>query len=340
MTDALEVVDLVTVVGRGRRAALVANGVSLRVGSGETVGLVGESGSGKTMMALAVLRLLPPAARIRSGEILVDGTDVTLLGESELRRIRGARVAMVFQDPMSSLTPTMSIGRQVAEAVRVHSTLDRAGVEARVEALLGLVGMPRPRERMRDYPHQLSGGQRQRVSIAIALACNPTLLIADEPTTALDATIQDQILRLLDDIQAQLGMAVLLITHDLGVIAGRADRVAVMYAGRIVEEGTTDEIFYEPRHPYTRALLSSIPRVDEAGETLSAIPGTPPDPGALPPGCAFAPRCTLASDVCGAEVPVLAGATAGSAHRAACHHPLPPGAGAPAAAGAPSGARA
>jgi peptide/nickel transport system ATP-binding protein len=316
----LEVRDLRTQIRRGRDVVTAVDGISFDIAPGETVGLVGESGCGKTMTGMSVMRLLPPHGRIAAGSVRLAGRELTTLGGREMRQTRGRDVAMVFQDPMTSLNPTMTIGRQIAEAVRLHRSIGAAQARERAVEVLALVGMPQPAQRLDDYPHQLSGGMRQRAMIALALACEPKLLIADEPTTALDVTIQAQILELLAQLRDRLSMGVLLVTHDLGVIAGRADRVLVMYAGRIVESGPTRELFARPRHPYTEALLGAIPRLDqEQGEELRSIPGMPPDLAQPPPGCRFAPRCAFATGRCRTEDPALTGET----HAYACFHPRP-----------------
>jgi peptide/nickel transport system ATP-binding protein len=339
--ELLEIQDLRTEIVRRRDSVHAVDGVSLTVRQGETVGLVGESGCGKTMTAMSVIRLLPPGGRITSGSVRLNGTDLVAISGPDMRQVRGNDVAMVFQDPMTSLNPTMTIGRQIAGPVRVHRRVSRAAAMRRAEEVLGLVGMPRPRERLSDYPHQLSGGLRQRVMIAMALACEPKLLIADEPTTALDVTIQAQILDLLSDLTDRLNMGLLLVTHDMGVIAGRADRVAVMYAGRIVETADTDALFSAPRHPYTEALLGSIPRLDHArDQQLLVIPGRPPDLSSPPPGCRFAARCRYATQECRDADPVLGGPD--PAHSYACFHPRPaagPAAAASAAPGRSAGSR-
>jgi peptide/nickel transport system ATP-binding protein len=333
----LEIEGLHTEIRRRKDSVRPVDGVSLTVAQGETVGLVGESGCGKTMTAMSVLRLLPPGGRITAGSIRMNGTDLVPLSANEMRRIRGRDIAMVFQDPMTSLNPTMTIGRQIAGPVRAHLGLSLAAARRRAEEVLGLVGVPRPAERVDDYPHQLSGGLRQRVMIAMALACEPKLLIADEPTTALDVTIQAQILQLLDDLIERLNMGLLLVTHDMGVIAGRTDRVLVMYAGRIVEASGTDGLFSGPRHPYTEALLQSIPRLDQAaGEQLQAIPGRPPDLSNPPAGCRFAPRCRFATQECRDTEPALDGLD--PAHSYACFHPRPEQAETPVRAEAHAGA--
>jgi oligopeptide/dipeptide ABC transporter ATP-binding protein len=282
------------------------DGVSFAIAAGERVALVGESGSGKTVTALTIMGLLDPPGRVAAGEVLLDGRSLTALSEEEYRAIRGRDVAMVFQDPMTALNPAHRVGAQVAEAITVHDgTVRRAAARTRTIALLEEVGIADAPRRARDYPHQLSGGTRQRALIAMALANAPRLLIADEPTTALDVTTQAQILELLDALRAEHGMAVLLVTHDLAVVAGHADRVVVMYAGRVVEDGPVDAVFAEPAHPYTRALLASVPAATRGSVGLAAIPGTPPDLRRRPAGCAFHPRCDLAEERCRAAVPPL-----------------------------------
>jgi peptide/nickel transport system ATP-binding protein len=263
MTRLLEVEDLKTQIRLRRGTVHAVDGLSFEVESGETVGIVGESGCGKTMAAMSIMQLLPRGGFIAGGEIRLNGRDLVKLSAAELRKVRGNEVGIVFQDPMTSLNPTMTIGRQIAEAVSIHRDVTKAQALDRAAEVLDLVGLPRPKERLKDYPHQLSGGLRQRVMIAMALSCDPNLLIADEPTTALDVTIQEQILSLLDRIKRELGMGIILITHDMGVIAGRADRVLVMYAGRKVETAETVELFTKVRHPYTEALLASIPQLDQ-----------------------------------------------------------------------------
>jgi peptide/nickel transport system ATP-binding protein len=317
----LEIDGLRTFIKRRNGVVRAVDGVSFAVEPGETVGLVGESGCGKTMTGLSIMRLLPSGGFIADGAIRFGGADLAALNESAMRKVRGNEIGIVFQDPMTSLNPTMTIGHQIAEVVREHRGVSRADAMARAEEVLALVGMPRPAERLAYYPHQLSGGLRQRVMIGIALACEPKLLIADEPTTALDVTIQDQILALLDDLKERLGMAVLLITHDMGVIAGRADRVLVMYAGKIVEKASTGHLFGQTRHPYTGALLASIPRLDQpVTHRLYAISGLPPDLADPPPGCRFAPRCRFATEECTATEPVLGGPDPD--HPYACFHPI------------------
>ena len=284
-----------------------ADSVSFAVAPGERVALVGESGSGKTVTALAVMGLLDPPGRIVGGDIRLDGESLLGRSEEEYRRVRGRDVAMVFQDPMSALNPAHRVGAQVAEAITVHDrSVRRAAARTRAIALFEEVGIADAQRRARDYPHQLSGGTRQRVLLAMALANTPRLLIADEPTTALDATTQAQILELLDTLRAEHGMAVLLVTHDLAVVAGHADRLVVMYAGRVVEEGPVDAVFARAAHPYTRGLLASVPTAARVSGPLAAIPGTPPDLRRRPEGCAFHPRCALAEERCRAAVPPLA----------------------------------
>jgi peptide/nickel transport system ATP-binding protein len=322
MGSLLEVKDLHTDILRRSDTVHPVDGISFNIEPGETVGLVGESGCGKTMTGMSIMRLLPPGGRIASGSIRLSGQDLVTLSPAEMRQVRGNDVAMVFQDPMTSLNPTMRIGLQIAEPIRKHEGLSKAAALRRAEDMLDLVGVPRPSERIRAYPHQLSGGLRQRVMIAMALACRPKLLIADEPTTALDVTIQAQILELLDDLKDRLEMSMLLITHDMGVIAGRADRVVVMYAGRIVESAATADLFSESRHPYTEALLGSIPKLDQdKSQRLGSIPGLPPDLSRPPSGCRFAARCEYATSRCRDEDPTLEAGD--SNHLYACFHPRP-----------------
>ena len=322
MTELLRVQDLRTDIRRRKDAVHPVDGVSFTVRRGETVGLVGESGCGKTMTAMSIMKMLPPGGRIASGSVELSGQDLVPLDAAQMRRVRGRQVATVFQDPMTSLNPTMTIGDQIAGPVRVHLGHSRAAARRRAEEVLGLVGVPRPAERLDAFPHQLSGGLRQRVMIAMALSCEPKLLIADEPTTALDVTIQAQILHLLDDLKARLDMGMLLVTHDMGVIAGRADRVLVMYAGRIVEAAPTEVLFASPRHPYTEALLGAIPRMtQDRGQDLYSIPGLPPDLSDPPACCRFAARCQYATRECRDSDPVLTEREPG--HQYACFHPRP-----------------
>jgi len=287
--------------------ARVVEDVSFAVAPGETLGLVGESGSGKTVTSLSIMQLVPmPPGRFSGGRILFDGEDLTKLPERQLRRLRGNDIAMVFQESMTSLNPAFTIGDQIAEAVRVHRGLGRRAALDRAVEVLDLVGIPSPRERVHAYPHEFSGGMRQRAAIAMALACEPRLLIADEPTTALDVTVQAQVLTLLRDLQQRFGMAMLFITHNLGVVADICDRVAVMYAGQIVEVAEVDSLFARPAHPYTDGLLRAMPQLGKRGERLAVVPGVPPMPWAMPPGCRFHPRCPHVEPACQATTPELA----------------------------------
>jgi peptide/nickel transport system ATP-binding protein len=321
MSPVLEIDDLSTHIQLTRSVVQAVGNVDLRIDQGETLGLVGESGCGKSMTGLSIMGLLPPGGSIVSGSIKLAGRELTTLADHDLRKLRGNEIAMIFQDPLTSLDPTKTIGYQVAEPVRLHRGASRKEALDRAAEVLGLVGLPRPKERLTDYPHQLSGGLRQRVMIAMALTCEPKLLIADEPTTALDVTIQAQILALLDDLKSRLGMAMLLITHDMGVIAGHADRVNVMYAGRLVEETDTETLFEHMHHPYTQALLASIPRLDQdSAKRLANIPGIPPDLSNLPAGCRFAARCSRADEKCRTDEPPLVGQSL--EHRFACWHPV------------------
>jgi peptide/nickel transport system ATP-binding protein len=321
MATVLEIEDLSTHIQLTKSVVQAVGNVSLTVNAGETLGIVGESGCGKSMTGLSIMGLLPQGGAIVGGSIKLAGRELVGIKPEELRQIRGNEVAMIFQDPLTSLDPTKTIGYQVAEPVRLHRGASKAQALERAVEVLSLVGLPRPKERLDDFPHQLSGGLRQRVMIAMALACEPQLLIADEPTTALDVTIQAQILDLLADLKDRLGMAMLLITHDMGVIARHTDRVNVMYAGRVVETAAVSELFSEMRHPYTQALLASIPQLNQdARKALHAIPGLPPDLSSPPTGCRFAPRCMLATDKCRSEEPPLVGET--SAHLFSCWHPV------------------
>jgi oligopeptide/dipeptide ABC transporter ATP-binding protein len=291
------------VSARGARVVRAVDGVSFRLDAGDTLGIVGESGSGKTTLALALLRLLPPAGRFVTGAIRFEGEDLLEKSDVQMRRIRGKRIAMILQDPMASLNPLFTVGDQVAEPIRVHEGTGRRAAWARARDLLRAVKIPAPETRVREFPHQMSGGMRQRIVGAIAISCEPRLLIADEPTTSLDVTIQAQYLQLLRELQREHGLALVFITHNLGIVAKMCDQVAVMYAGRIVEMGPVKRIFDGAAHPYTRALLESIPRVSGGRERLTAIDGQPPDLAALPPGCAFHPRCPKAMHRCVAEAP-------------------------------------
>jgi oligopeptide transport system ATP-binding protein len=294
------------------------DGVSYDVQEGETLGLVGESGCGKSVSALSILRLIPnPPGKIVGGEIFFEGQDILKMSEEEVRHIRGNRIAMVFQEPMTSLNPVLTIGRQLTEALELHLKMDNSQARRRAAELLEMVGIPSAGSRLDDYPHQFSGGMRQRVMIAMALSCNPKLLLADEPTTALDVTIQAQILEIMARLSAELGTAVVVITHNLGVVARYADRVNVMYAGKVVEMAPADELYANPRHPYTLGLLKSVPRLDQGKkDRLIPIEGVPPDLVHRPAGCAFAPRCAYKIDKCLTEIPALA--AAGEKHQAAC----------------------
>ena len=322
MAPALLALDAVGVELATPRGPLRAvDGVSLALEPGRTLGVVGESGSGKTMLSRAILRLLPPNARL-TGSVRFDGQELTALGPEALRRLRGRGVAVVFQDPMTSLNPVLTIGTQIVETLQAHLGMDGAAAARRSVDLLAAVGIPAPAQRLRQYPHQLSGGMRQRVAIAIALSCEPKLLVADEPTTALDVTVQAQILDLLAREQRRRQMAMILITHDLGVVAGRTDEVAVMYAGRIVERAPTAQLFARMRMPYTEALLAAIPKLDSPPHTaLPAIAGRPPDPTRPLPGCSFSPRCRYADDHCRHAKPMLADPER-SGGLYACWHPL------------------
>lgn len=295
----LEIKDLRTYFHTYEGTSRAVDGVSLAVDEGKTLGIVGESGCGKSVTALSTMRLIPmPPGSIESGEILFRGEDLVNISEKKMRRIRGKDISMIFQEPMTSLNPVFTCGNQISEAVRLHQRLNRKEARVKGVEMLRLVGIPDPEQRYDEYPHQLSGGMRQRVMIAMALSCNPALLIADEPTTALDVTVQAQILELLRSLQKKMGMAVIIITHDLGVVAENADTVAIMYAGEVVEYAPVATIFKNPLHPYTRALLQSIPRLDDSGKELSVIPGMVPNPVAFPEGCRFHPRCILAEERC------------------------------------------
>ncbi|MEJ0015508.1 MAG: ABC transporter ATP-binding protein [Acetobacteraceae bacterium] len=291
------------VSAQGTRVVRAVDDVSLRVHAGETVGIVGESGSGKSTLALSVLRVLPPAARIVSGQMWFEGQDLVRKPEAEMRRVRGKRIAMILQDPMASLNPLFTIGNQLAEPIRVHEGASRKTAWQRARGLLKAVRIPSPETRVTQYPHEMSGGMRQRIVGAIGISCEPKLLIADEPTTSLDLTIQAQYLNLLRDLQREHGLALIFITHNLGIVAKMCDQLVVMYAGRVVESGPVSRIFSSPVHPYTRALLSSIPRMGDSRRRLTAIEGQPPDLSSLPRGCAFAGRCPVALDRCDKEAP-------------------------------------
>ncbi len=317
----LDVADLKVEFASPAGAVRSVDGVSFHIDRGETLTVVGESGSGKSVTALSIVGLLPrPIGRIVGGSIHFDGKDITRCPEAEMRRLRGTQIGMVFQEPMTSLNPVITVGAQIAERLRAHLKLDRRAAAAEAVEMLARVKIPEPAQRAASYPHQMSGGMRQRVMIAMALACKPKLLIADEPTTALDVTIQAQILDLMLRLQDEFRMAILFITHDLGVVAQMADRVAVMYGGRVVEQAGVREIFAQPRMPYTGALLRSIPHVDRAAshqQRLEAIPGSVPDPRNLPSGCSFHPRCLHTAPICRDEAPTLD--DIGHGHTARCH---------------------
>jgi oligopeptide transport system ATP-binding protein len=318
LTSLLEIRNLTTRFYTQDGVVHAVNGISYNVDEGETVGVVGESGCGKSVSMLSVMRLIPdPPGKIVEGEVIFYGRDLLKLSAEEMRRVRGAELAMVFQDPMTFLNPVLTVGFQVMEALKWHQGMDDRQARERTAELLTLVGIPKAADRLDDYPHQFSGGMRQRAMIAMALSCNPLLLIADEPTTALDVTIQAQIIDLVKRLQEQLGMAIVWITHDLGVVARLARRVIVMYAGFIIEEATIKELYGSPRHPYTLGLLGSLPRLDEApGTRLLSIPGQPPDLIALPQGCPFEVRCGFAVERCAQENPALE--QVGPNHRVAC----------------------
>jgi oligopeptide/dipeptide ABC transporter ATP-binding protein len=317
MATLLEVRNLRTTFMTAAGLVRAVDGVSWDVAEGETVALVGESGCGKSVSALSIMRLVAePAGRIEAGEILYKGRDLLKLSEAEMRHVRGREIAMVFQEPMTSLNPVLTIGRQLTEGLEIHMSMAPAQARARAVELLGMVGIPDPERRLAQYPHHFSGGMRQRMMIAMALACNPSLILADEPTTALDVTIQAQILELMRDLARRLGVAMLIITHNLGVVARYADRVNVMYAGRIIEQAAAREIYANPRHPYTLGLLRSVPRLDEPRRArLDPIQGQPPDLTRLPPGCAFAPRCAYRIERCGEAPPLV---DVGPGHTSAC----------------------
>lgn len=326
MKPILEVSDLHVSFRTHDQEVKAIRGVDFSIGEGETVAFVGESGSGKSVTFQTVMRLIPqPPAKIEKGQILFQDRDLTKLSEVEMQKIRGQEIAMIFQDPMTSLNPTIQVGKQISEGLKKHQKLNNRQAKERTIELLKLVGIPSPTERVNQYPHQFSGGMRQRVMIAMALACSPKLLIADEPTTALDVTIQAQIIDLLKDLQTKTDASIVFITHDLGVVAEIADRVMVMYAGKVVETGTLAEIFYKPKHPYTWGLLASMPRLDQSREQdLASIPGTPPNLANPPKGCAFAGRCPYAMKICQEEMPDVTKVS--ESHQAACWllHPNAP----------------
>jgi peptide/nickel transport system ATP-binding protein/oligopeptide transport system ATP-binding protein len=314
----LDVANLKTVFNTRDGAVHAVNGVSFSLAPGELLGIVGESGSGKSVTMMSLMDLLPsPPAEIVSGDIVIDGEDVRAMSAPEMRELRGGKVGFIFQDPMTSLNPVFTVGFQLMEPLREHLRMSKEQARARAAELLELVGIPDAESRLKDYPHQFSGGMRQRVMIAIALSCDPKVLIADEPTTALDVTIQAQILELVRELRQKMGMAIIWITHDLGVIAGIADRVAVMYAGQIVEHAEVKELFRNPQHPYTRALLETLPKAEgERDERLRSIDGQPPNMNAAPTSCEFAPRCVHAFERCWAENPQRV--SVGEGHDVAC----------------------
>ncbi len=317
MAKLLEVKDLATYFFTPEGVVKAVDGITYDLEEGEILGLVGESGCGKSVSALSLMRLIQNPGRNVAGEVVFNGQDLLSLDDDDMRHIRGKDMSMIFQEPMTSLNPVLTIGRQLTEALQLHLGMDKEAAETRAGELLLMVGIPEGDRRLRDYPHQFSGGMRQRVMIAMALSCNPKMLIADEPTTALDVTIQAQILELVQRLGRELGTAVLIITHNLGVVARYADRVNVMYAGKIIERGTSREIYGNPRHPYTIGLLASVPRLDEPRkEQLDPIEGLPPDLIALPAGCAFRARCRFAIDKCATEIPPLVEVSEG--HTAAC----------------------
>jgi oligopeptide transport system ATP-binding protein len=318
MAKLLEINDLRTHFFTQDGVVKAVDGVSYDLEEGEILGIVGESGCGKSVSALSIMRLVAnPPGRIVGGEVLFDGEDVLKLADVDMRHIRGNRIAMVFQEPMTSLNPVLTVGRQLTETLELHQNMNKEEARNRSIELLRTVGIPDAESRIKDYPHQFSGGMRQRVMIAIALSCNPRLIIADEPTTALDVTIQAQILELMQGLSKEFGTALIVITHNLGVVARYADRVNVMYAGKIVETGTAEEIYHNPKHPYTIGLLKSVPRLDEAMKTrLDPIDGMPPDLVNLPAGCSFAPRCKYSNDNCLQETPTLN--TVAGIHMSAC----------------------
>jgi len=314
----LEVKNLATQFNTESGIVKAVDGVSYAINEGETLALVGESGCGKSVSALSIMRLIPnPPGKITSGQILFEGEDLLTLSDSAMRNIRGNRIAMIFQEPMTSLNPVLTIGKQITESLELHLNMSKIEANNRAGELLSLVGIADGYARLNDYPHQFSGGMRQRVMIAMGLTCNPRLLIADEPTTALDVTIQAQILELIQNISKELGLAVLMITHNLGVVARYADRVNVMYAGKIIERGNAIDIYANPKHPYTLGLIKSVPRLDQAkGDKLQPIEGMPPDLISLPEGCSFRARCKFAVDKCATDIPSLI--SVGDEHLAAC----------------------
>jgi oligopeptide transport system ATP-binding protein len=334
MSKLLEVRDLHVSFKTYNGEVQAVRGVNFHVNKGETVAIVGESGCGKSVTSQTIMRLIPtPPAMIKAGEIIFEGKDLTKLPEKQLEKIRGAEIAMIFQDPMTSLNPTMTIGKQIMEGLMKHQKMSKSQAREKAIEMLSLVGIPSPESRIDQYPHQFSGGMRQRAMIAIALACAPKVLIADEPTTALDVTIQAQIIDLMKDLQEKINTSIILITHDLGVVADIADRVVVMYAGKVVESGALDEIFYNPRHPYTWGLMASMPRLNQSrDQELLPIPGSPPDLISPPKGCPFAARCKYAMKICTEQMPETTQVS--PTHQVACwlEHPMAPKVEPPAAA--------
>ena len=321
----LELRDLKTYFNTGGKVVRAVDGIDLTVERGKTEGLVGESGCGKTVTALSIMGLVPPPGKTVAGEILLEGENLLHKSPRQLAKIRGRKISMVFQEPLSCLNPVLRVGRQIEEAIRLHQGLESQEARAKAVEMLERVGIPSPRTRARDYPHQLSGGMRQRVMIAMALSCHPSLLLADEPTTALDVTIQAQILELLRELTRELETALLLITHDFGIVARLCDRISVMYAGKIVEQAPARRIFKEPRHPYTRGLLQAIPRIDRAIHRLESINGVIPNLADLPGGCPFHPRCAVHEAICHREYPPAVQVDAD--HRVSCWKHVPGGGG-------------
>ena len=317
MGHLLEIKDLSVAFGTGKESVQIIEDLNFTLDKGETLGIVGESGSGKSVTSLAVMRLLPAQTSKVTGKVLFDGTNLLQLGARDMQQVRGNQMAMIFQEPMTSLNPIQTCGQQIMEPLFLHSSLSKKEAKERALELLRLCGIPDEEQRFHEYPHQMSGGMRQRVMIAIALACNPRLLIADEPTTALDVTIQAQILDLMKDIKRKTDMSVIMITHDLGIVADFCDRVLIFYCGQIVEGGTVKEIFEDPKHPYTRGLLKAIPRVEEETDRLQAIEGMVPDADDMPKGCRFHPRCPHAFDLCREAPPCLQALEGGRQVR--CH---------------------
>ncbi len=313
----LEVQDLKTYFKTDDGTVKAVDGVTFSLGKQESIGIVGESGSGKSVTNLSILRLIPsPPGKIVGGSVKLNGTDILKLPKSQLRKIRGNKISMIFQDPMTSLNPFLKISTQMVETIMLHQDMNKKDALDKSIEMLKLVGIPGPDTRVHNYPHQFSGGMRQRVMIAMALSCNPEVLIADEPTTALDVTIQAQILEIMQELSDRLGTSLIMITHDLGVVAGLCDRIAVMYAGRVVEEADTDDLFKDPKHPYTQGLISSVPRLDKKGEgKLTSIPGQPPNLIDLPDCCPFYPRCTRAMDICKKQYPATSEMAGGDKKR-------------------------